>query len=69
MPNEESRGPSCNILSKDLRLKRLKDSVNTARCSVDLKLINASFVSYNDQAPPPLMSISSCLPDVTHVTL
>ena len=58
MPNEESQGPSCSILS------RLKDSVNTVRCSVDSKLLNAKFVSYNNWIPPP-----SRLCDVTHVTL
>ena len=34
----------------------IKDSVNTVRCLVDLRLINAEFVSYNDRSPPPLAS-------------
>ena len=34
---------------------------------LDLRLINAEFVSYNDRSPPP--HLPSCLPDVTHVTL
>ena len=39
--------------------------------SVDSRLINARFVSYNNQAPPPSMAscVPSCLPDVMHVTL
>ena len=60
MPDEESRGPSC--------ITRSKDSFNTARCSVDSRLINAKFVSYNDQVPPP-SRLPSRLPDVMHVTL
>ena len=41
-------------------------TVKTACYLVDLRLINARFVSYNDQAPSP-----SCLhvPDVMHATL
>ena len=38
------------ILSKNLRLQCLKDSVNTAHYSVQLRLINTRFVSYNDRA-------------------
>ena len=36
--NKEPRGPSCNILSKDLRLEcsNRNSSVNTACCSVEL---------------------------------
>ena len=49
--DEESWGP-CNILSKTLRLKHLKD-VNNACCLVDSRLINARFVSYDNRAPPP----------------
>ena len=36
VPDNESRGPSCNILSKNLRLWRSKDSVNTARLWVTM---------------------------------
>ena len=68
MTNEESCGPSCNILSKNLRLLRSKDSVNTAHCSVDLRLINAKFVSYNGWALPP-SRLPSRLPEVTYMTL
>ena len=42
-------------------------SVNTAHYLVDSRLINARFVSYDDQAPPPLC-LPSCPPDVMHVT-
>ena len=41
-----------------------RQRVNTARCSVDSRLTNTKFVSYNDWVPP-----NSRLPDVTHVTL
>ena len=68
VPDKESWDPSFKILSKTLRLKCLKDSVNTARYSVDSRLINTRFVSYKDWASPP-----SCLPsrlaDVMHMTL
>ena len=47
------------ILSKNLRLQCLKDGVNTARYSVDSRLINTRFESYNDQAHP-----LSLLPDI-----
>ena len=73
VPDKESRGPSCNILSKNLsQTVNSKDSVNTARCSVDSRLINAKFVSYNYRAPPPSClpsRLPSRLPDVTHMTL
>ena len=36
-----------------------KDSVNTARYSVDSKLINTKFVSYNDWAHPPPLPLPS----------
>ena len=42
----------------------LEDSVNTARCSVDLRLIIVKFVNYNNRVPSP-----SRLPNVTHVIL
>ena len=54
--DEESWGPSCNILSKTLRLKHLKD-VNNACYLVDPRLINARFVSSDDRlATTPLTS-------------
>ena len=68
VPDEESLSPSCNILSKNLKMCHSKDSVNTVCCPVDSRLINAEFVSYNDRAPPALC-LPSRLPDVTHVTL
>ena len=38
-----------------------EDSINTAH-SVDSRLINTKFVSYNDQTPPPLTPFPSGLP-------
>ena len=55
MLHEESQGHSCNILSKDLRLGCLKDSVNTAHCSVDW----GWFVNYNNRALPLCVYIPS----------
>ena len=68
VPNKESWDPSFKILSKTLRLKCLKDSVNTARYSVDSRLTNTRFVSYKDWASPP-SCLPSCLADVMHMTL
>ena len=58
---EESQGLSCNILSKDLRPERSKDSVNTARCLVDQHKVCEL---HNDQALPPV-----CLPSVPLTSL
>ena len=49
-----SRGPFCNILSKDLRPEYSKGGINTAHCSVNSWLICTKFVSYNDRAPLPV---------------
>ena len=54
MPDEESQGPSCNIFSKDYRLRHSNGSVNTARCAVNLRLINVKFANYIDWAPRPI---------------
>ena len=63
VPGKESWGPSCNILSKNLRLQHSKDNINTACCPVDSRLINTRFVSYNNRAPPriyPHVYLMSC---------
>ena len=51
------------ILSKNLRLQSLKDSVSTAYYSVQLRLINTRFVSYNDRA-----LLFSRLPNMMHAS-
>ena len=53
VPDKESWGLLCNILSKSLRLQHSKDSINTAHYLVDSRLINARFVSCKDRALPP----------------
>ena len=60
VPDEESWDLSCNILSKNLRLSRSKDSVNTAHYLVHSRLINTRFVSNNNRAPPPYVYLTSC---------
>ena len=59
MRGEESRDPFCNILSENLRLQRLKDSIITARCLVDSRLIDAKFVSCSDRASSSHVSLMS----------
>ena len=61
MPDEESQGPSCNIFSKDCKLRRSNGSVNIAH-SVNLRLINIKFVNYIHWAPHMTAShlIRSC---------
>ena len=64
VPDEESWGPSCNILSKKLETVTFERQHQYSLLFGKPKADQCKVVIYNDRAPPP-----SRLPDVTHVTL